>query len=230
MATDEPFLWVLAGPLISSHSHAENKESGRWLECLALPKQCTGDLAKQHRCRLSECPGFSHSCRFAWQGGLLSFKDIDVFWPALSAPLLWGGGSGRICWPAPHFPGCLHSSSPQASPDSPLFRSCHEITPKFWPGLATPVARGDADSLQSLVLLGTYLRVLLEGSGTWSQRHLQRPSHWLFRLPLSPKVTPSSHCLLAKMLQLHRTLWPHGLSPARLLCPRDSPGKNTGEG
>ena len=22
-------------------------------------------------------------------------------------------------------------------------------------------------------------------------------------------------------------LWPHGLQPARLLCPRDSPGKNT---
>ena len=24
------------------------------------------------------------------------------------------------------------------------------------------------------------------------------------------------------------TLWPHGLQPARLLCPRDFPGKNTG--
>ena len=26
------------------------------------------------------------------------------------------------------------------------------------------------------------------------------------------------------------TLWPHGLKPARLLCPWDSPGKNTGVG
>ena len=26
------------------------------------------------------------------------------------------------------------------------------------------------------------------------------------------------------------TLWPHGLQPARLLCPWDSPGKNTGVG
>ena len=25
-----------------------------------------------------------------------------------------------------------------------------------------------------------------------------------------------------------RTLWPHGLEPARLLCPWNSPGKNTG--
>ena len=26
------------------------------------------------------------------------------------------------------------------------------------------------------------------------------------------------------------SLWPHGLQPTRLLCPRDSPGKNTGVG
>ena len=26
------------------------------------------------------------------------------------------------------------------------------------------------------------------------------------------------------------SLWPHGLQPARLLCPWDSPGKNTGAG
>ena len=32
----------------------------------------------------------------------------------------------------------------------------------------------------------------------------------------------------AKSLQSCLTLWPHGLKPARLLCPWDSPGKNTG--
>ena len=34
----------------------------------------------------------------------------------------------------------------------------------------------------------------------------------------------------AKSLQLCPTLRPHGLSPARLLCPWDSPGENTGVG
>ena len=32
----------------------------------------------------------------------------------------------------------------------------------------------------------------------------------------------------AKSLELCPTLWPHGLKPARLLCPWDTPGKNTG--
>ena len=29
---------------------------------------------------------------------------------------------------------------------------------------------------------------------------------------------------------LSNSLWPHGLSPARFLCPQNSPGKNAGEG
>ena len=37
-------------------------------------------------------------------------------------------------------------------------------------------------------------------------------------------------CVPAKPLQSCLTLGPHGLQPARLLCPRDSPGKNTGGG
>ena len=38
-------------------------------------------------------------------------------------------------------------------------------------------------------------------------------------------------CLLqAKSLQSCPTLWPHGLQPTRLLCPGDSPGKNTSVG
>ena len=37
-------------------------------------------------------------------------------------------------------------------------------------------------------------------------------------------------CLCAKSLQSRPTLRPYGLQPARLLCPWDSPGKNTGLG
>ena len=37
-------------------------------------------------------------------------------------------------------------------------------------------------------------------------------------------------CVCAKWLQSCLTLRPHGLKPARLLCPWDSPGKNTGVG
>ena len=36
-----------------------------------------------------------------------------------------------------------------------------------------------------------------------------------------------SGCVHAKSLQLCLTLWPYELQPARLLCPWDSPGKNT---
>ena len=35
-------------------------------------------------------------------------------------------------------------------------------------------------------------------------------------------------CLHAKLLQSCQTLQPYGLWPTRLLCPWDSPGKNTG--
>ena len=36
--------------------------------------------------------------------------------------------------------------------------------------------------------------------------------------------------MYVKSLQLHQTLWPHGLWPTRLFCPWDSPDKNTGLG
>jgi len=36
--------------------------------------------------------------------------------------------------------------------------------------------------------------------------------------------------MYAKLLQSCLTVWPYGLQPARLLCPWDSPGKNTGVG
>ena len=37
-------------------------------------------------------------------------------------------------------------------------------------------------------------------------------------------------CVCVLVTQLCPTLQLHGLKPARLLCPRDSPGKNTGVG
>ena len=41
------------------------------------------------------------------------------------------------------------------------------------------------------------------------------------------KIQQSFYCLVAK---LYATLRPHGLEPARLFCPWDFPGRNTGVG
>ena len=57
-------------------------------------------------------------------------------------------------------------------------------------------------------------------------------------VPVCPwSSNPSkSHTALLKyvsvcsVIKLNPTLWPHGLQPTRLLCPWDSPGKNTGVG
>ena len=46
----------------------------------------------------------------------------------------------------------------------------------------------------------------------------------LFPLPLSSSSSSVSHSVVSDSLR------PHGLSPTRLLCPWDSPGKNTGMG
>ena len=37
-----------------------------------------------------------------------------------------------------------------------------------------------------------------------------------------------THCKVASVLS--DSLWPYGLQTSRILCPRDSPGKNTGVG
>ena len=47
---------------------------------------------------------------------------------------------------------------------------------------------------------------------------------FLFPSAVSQNCLPKKLCLFS---QACPTLWPHGLWPARLLCPRDSPGKNT---
>ena len=40
----------------------------------------------------------------------------------------------------------------------------------------------------------------------------------------------SNTAVVVELLSRVRLLWPHGLQPARLLCPWDFPGKNTGVG
>ena len=47
---------------------------------------------------------------------------------------------------------------------------------------------------------------------------------------LVPISIPQSHLLLFSRSVVSDTLRPHGLKHARLLCPWDSPGKNTGMG
>ena len=50
----------------------------------------------------------------------------------------------------------------------------------------------------------------------------------LVELPLFSSLELHGCCLVAKLCLT--PLWLHGLQPARLLCPWDSPGKNTGVG
>ena len=57
-----------------------------------------------------------------------------------------------------------------------------------------------------------FLRDLRRKTGSRAKKHEQRPSHG---------VTVTQSC---------STLCPHGLEPARLLCPWNSPGKNIGVG
>ena len=54
-------------------------------------------------------------------------------------------------------------------------------------------------------------------------------SHWQAgSLPLAPPGKISATCeVKCKSLSRVPTLWPHGLQPTRLLCPWNSPGKNT---
>ena len=57
-------------------------------------------------------------------------------------------------------------------------------------------------------------------------------SRMIHLLTLSPSRAPRTCvCLCAESLQsCPAVLWPWGLQPTRLLCPRHSPGKSTGEG
>ena len=53
------------------------------------------------------------------------------------------------------------------------------------------------------------------------------PPH-CYSLPPPDFQCPSPHLALVLALSPVQLLWPHGLYPARLLCPWDSPGKNAG--
>ena len=62
----------------------------------------------------------------------------------------------------------------------------------------------------------------------WTAAHQAPPSMGFSRQEYWSGVPlPSPKCY---MLVTSNSLWPHGLQPARLLCPWDSPGKNTGVG
>ena len=48
--------------------------------------------------------------------------------------------------------------------------------------------------------------------------------------PLTPESPSFLLCLCVSCSVVSNSLQPHGLEPTRLLCPWNSPGKNTGEG
>ena len=56
--------------------------------------------------------------------------------------------------------------------------------------------------------------------------------HWVWtdNFLVTPFSMQDLTCTHTKLLQSLPTLWAQGLGAARLLCPRDSPGKNTGAG
>ena len=60
----------------------------------------------------------------------------------------------------------------------------------------------------------------------YSRTEPESPALWADSLPSEPPVT--WHSLSAKLYQSCPTQQPYGLQPARLLCPWDSPGRNTG--
>ena len=60
----------------------------------------------------------------------------------------------------------------------------------------------------------------------WS--HKQQKSKKMLRVVISRWWDHMQACMPSCFSRV--SLWPHGLQPARLLCPRDSPAKNTGVG
>ena len=56
---------------------------------------------------------------------------------------------------------------------------------------------------------------------------LKSPTRWIWVSPLSWWALC---CAVLSHSVVSDSLWLHGLRPARLLCPWDSPGKNTGVG
>ena len=63
----------------------------------------------------------------------------------------------------------------------------------------------------------------------WMRRGLKTRNFWA-RLELYVCVVCVCVCVCVSHSVMSNSLWPHALQPARLLCPWNSPGKNTGVG
>ena len=125
-----------------------------------------------------------------------------------------------------HAPGCAVGTAP---PDLSIFQE-----PKFILALMTPTREGlgaligpptPTEQPPPWVLLVLCLSKALSGLSSLG-----------LRAPALKGNGISAQSSLTKQLQLFRdsvvvhSLRPHGLSPTRLLCPWDSPGKDTGVG
>ena len=53
---------------------------------------------------------------------------------------------------------------------------------------------------------------------------------WLSNFTFIPKASYIVHACVLRHFSMPNSLWPCGLYPARLLCPWDSPSRNTGVG
>ena len=96
---------------------------------------------------------------------------------------------------------------------SPL--SCSVITPS-WCCLSHFDPLVDSQKCPALSCFRAFLLEVLSSWSTFSQILTGLSSHHII--------------IVLWWFSLVQLLQPHGLQPARLLCPWDSPGKNTGEG
>ena len=119
------------------------------------------------------------------------------------------------------------------------FSSSRMIHPVSWPTVLAwridpSLAGGLVSGLQfpplpSPTLLRLQWNKSSQGSRGWPSPKVTEDQR------LCPSVqlvlsTPLGNTVCAKSFQLCPTLRPYGLKPTRLLCPWDSPGKNTGVG
>ena len=81
----------------------------------------------------------------------------------------------------------------------------------------SPCSQLKSDTLQFWDSQPPGTRLTLSHQALWEEEDTCFPEHFLFTM-----------CMHAKSLQLCLTLQSQGLQPARLLCPCNSPGKNTG--
>ena len=111
-------------------------------------------------------------------------------------------------WASTHAQSCLTLPDPMDC--SPLGSSNHGISrQEYWSGLPF-LSPGDLPDLGSEPTSVEFAALKAE---SFAPRHL------------------GSRCVLCVSCSvMSDSLWPHGLQPAKLLCPWDFPGKNTGVG